>query len=475
LRACRRERSPLRWSTERRPSPVTNISREQLENLPTGRRLEDLITTCPASTIPTVSTKPQILIDGRPTAPSNSIDCVQPSDVRMIEVYKAHNQARYEVGSRPLVWDPVLAAQAASYGPELAQYGRPVHSSRVGRETSRENLLQALPGTSPKAMVGVWTAEAKYFRNGIFPDVSTTGNWADVGHWTQMVWPATTNLGCAAYQGGQFDWLICRYSPPGNKDGKMVLAEREKEAPLPPTMGGRALHPSGIPQPQTAPYGYDPCSGFYEMQISGNRDGRKPQQADAPKPPPESILDDVGENSPPPESILDDVGDMQTGDTPAPLPKLEKGKAVHDKPMPQPQGPSTPPQESILDDVGQDGACRPAPATPKPTGIVGQPSLQPAYIEDYGRELEVLEFYLDGAARRCDATAYAQRLAEVDAVRQKALKVAKDAGQVGPFANVSAGSYQSIAERAGELIENGNGTLSELRKTLACSSQSTAP
>lgn len=136
-----------------------------------------------------------------------------------------HNQARAHVGVPPLEWDSQLAAQAASYGPELARTGRLAHSSRKGRETSRENLLQALPGTPAEKMIAVWTAERQHFVPGIFPDVSRTGNWADVGHYTQMVWPATTRVGCAIHRGGgQFDWLICRYAPPGNQDGKPILS-----------------------------------------------------------------------------------------------------------------------------------------------------------------------------------------------------------------------------------------------------------
>ena len=105
-------------------------------------------------------------------------------------ILAAHNQARADVGAPPLQWDPNLAVAAASYGPELSRIRRLVHSPRKGRENQRENL---------------WM-----------------GNWVDVAHYTQMIWKTTTHVGCAIYRDGGWDYLICRYSPPGNRDGKIV-------------------------------------------------------------------------------------------------------------------------------------------------------------------------------------------------------------------------------------------------------------
>lgn len=214
------------------PTVITTVSREMLDNLPVGSRLEDLLATCPAKTVPTV-------IRTAPALPgitaSASLRCMQPDDIQMIDVLADHNRVRTLFGSRPLAWDPVLAAQARSYGPVLAQYDRPVHSPRTGRDWSRENLVQALRGTPVRAMVGVWTAESRYFRPGVFPNVSTTGNWADVGHFTQMVWPKTTTVGCAVQRGiGRSDWLICRYAPPGNRDGVALGAPPPLPTPPPP-------------------------------------------------------------------------------------------------------------------------------------------------------------------------------------------------------------------------------------------------
>jgi hypothetical protein len=70
--------------------------------------------------------------------------------------------------------------------------------------------------------VSTWTAERRFFRAGVFPDVSTTGNWLDVSHYTTMIWRATTRVGCAIHRTPDWEFLICRYSPPGNIDGRPV-------------------------------------------------------------------------------------------------------------------------------------------------------------------------------------------------------------------------------------------------------------
>ena len=146
-----------------------------------------------------------------------------PADVAA-RILAAHNAERAAVGHRPLVWDGALAASAASYGPVLARLGRLVHSPRDGRPGQRENLAMAMRGTmSPEQLVGLWTDEKRLLQPGLFPNVSRTGNWNDVAHYTQMVWPTTTRVGCAIHR-AKWDYLICRYSPPGNIDGRPVTA-----------------------------------------------------------------------------------------------------------------------------------------------------------------------------------------------------------------------------------------------------------
>ena len=134
-----------------------------------------------------------------------------------------HNRERAAVGAPPLAWDPALAQSAASYGPALASLGRLQHSPRETRPGQRENLAMASSGYFDDSQLAhLWVAEKNHFVPGLFPNVSRTGYWKDVAHYTQMVWKGTTHVGCALYRGGGNDFLICRYSPPGNADGKPV-------------------------------------------------------------------------------------------------------------------------------------------------------------------------------------------------------------------------------------------------------------
>jgi uncharacterized protein YkwD len=135
----------------------------------------------------------------------------------------AHNAERAVVGVAPLIWDPALAASAAAYGPALAASGGLQHASAEVRAGQGENLWRGTRGAySLERMVADWASEKSIFRPGIFPNVSTTGNWTEVAHYTQIIWPTTTRVGCAVHQSAQWDYLICRYSPQGNVNGSRV-------------------------------------------------------------------------------------------------------------------------------------------------------------------------------------------------------------------------------------------------------------
>ena len=85
-----------------------------------------------------------------------------------------------------------------------------------------ENLWTGWGGRvfTPEEMVGDWIEERADYRPGVFPNVSRTGDWTAVGHYTQIIWRGTTHVGCAVETRGDQSILACRYAPPGNIDGR---------------------------------------------------------------------------------------------------------------------------------------------------------------------------------------------------------------------------------------------------------------
>ncbi|WP_375393434.1 CAP domain-containing protein [uncultured Sphingomonas sp.] len=131
------------------------------------------------------------------------------------------NAARAAAGASPLIWNDMLAADALSYARTLAKTGRFQHADQpqgTGREG--ENLWTGTRGAyAYDEMVGHWVAEKEDVVDLPVPASSRTGRFGDVGHYTQIVWRATTEIGCALASNATDDYLVCRYSPPGNIAG----------------------------------------------------------------------------------------------------------------------------------------------------------------------------------------------------------------------------------------------------------------
>lgn len=138
-------------------------------------------------------------------------------------VLAVHNRYRAQANVPPLQWDARLAAGALDYARQLAATGRFAHSARTTRPGQGENLWTGTAGAYPlETMLTHWGEERNQFRPGIFPNVVRFGTWQDVAHYTQMVWRGTTHVGCALHGGRGSDYLVCRYSPSGNRDGQPV-------------------------------------------------------------------------------------------------------------------------------------------------------------------------------------------------------------------------------------------------------------
>jgi hypothetical protein len=134
----------------------------------------------------------------------------------------AHNAARVSAGVPPLAWNAALAADARVWADELAATGKFEHSpDEPGKNPQGENLWAGTPRAfSPEAMVHLWTVEKSDYRPGVFPDNSRSGDVEKVGHYTQMIWRASRQVGCATAVGAREEFLVCRYSEAGNVYGE---------------------------------------------------------------------------------------------------------------------------------------------------------------------------------------------------------------------------------------------------------------
>lgn len=134
----------------------------------------------------------------------------------------AHNAERAVMGVPPLAWNNQLAADARGWANELAATGRFEHSPDTpGEEPEGENLWAGTPRAfSPESMVALWKAEKRDYRPGLFPSNSRSGDVENVGHYTQMIWRSSGQVGCATAIGRREEFLVCRYSQAGNVYGE---------------------------------------------------------------------------------------------------------------------------------------------------------------------------------------------------------------------------------------------------------------
>jgi hypothetical protein len=132
------------------------------------------------------------------------------------DLLAAHNNCRSEVGVPALQWSASLASRARQWADHLAQTGVLEHDNNQG------NLAGGPGDFSATQLFDLWAAEKRFFTDGNFPDISTTGNWADAGHYSQVVWRKTSRVGCGLSQGNGNSILVCYYDPPGNVEGEKV-------------------------------------------------------------------------------------------------------------------------------------------------------------------------------------------------------------------------------------------------------------
>jgi uncharacterized protein YkwD len=133
-----------------------------------------------------------------------------------------HNIERTRLGLKPLAWSDALAANASQWAAHLTTLPELQHDESL--DVEGENLWRGTKGYyTPENMVQLWIDEVKVFNNVPIPEASTTGDFEDVGHYTQLVWKTTTLVGCAVADTPDGDEvMVCRYMEGGNVLGEVA-------------------------------------------------------------------------------------------------------------------------------------------------------------------------------------------------------------------------------------------------------------
>ncbi|KAH9485645.1 Pathogenesis-related protein PRB1-3 [Psilocybe cubensis] len=147
--------------------------------------------------------------------PAELIKSRAADDSWMNSVISSHNTNRAAYGASAVTWNANLYPGALSW----AQACKFQHSGGNYGEN-----LYAASGSSNIMADGMkaWMSEASKY------DYNNPGFSSATGHFTQVVWKATTQVACASANcpaGTIFPtlpatYLVCRYSPPGNVMGQ---------------------------------------------------------------------------------------------------------------------------------------------------------------------------------------------------------------------------------------------------------------
>ena len=158
-----------------------------------------------------------------------SVKICYGQSTKKITALKVHNDARKEVGVKPLVWSNTLEIDAKKYAAFLASKDMFKHSENLNELSQGENLYSTAyfifqengekyffenKNYLKDASIS-WLSEKKDFKYAKIGD--RKNNFSEIGHYTQMIWHKTSQVGIAysKSKSGKV-YVVARYYPAGN-------------------------------------------------------------------------------------------------------------------------------------------------------------------------------------------------------------------------------------------------------------------
>ncbi len=123
-----------------------------------------------------------------------------------------HNAVRASAGIAPLAWSDRLAERSQDWADTLLTRKQFFHRPK---SAYGENLFEISGAAASSAqVVNAWAAESRNY------DYNSNRCRGACGHYTQIVWADTKEVGCAVARGAELEVWVCNYDPPGNWIGK---------------------------------------------------------------------------------------------------------------------------------------------------------------------------------------------------------------------------------------------------------------
>jgi len=148
----------------------------------------------------------------------------------MTGITEAHNAVRRFIGVPDLSWSSSLATSSQTWADYLADNQSCGLMHDPNNDYGENLYAYSTSGTldvTPQDVVGGWSCEREDWDNDAMTCQGVSGfsgSTRSCGHYTQVVWDDTTQVGCAVAtcNSGGFNSIVwvCRYSPPGNWIGE---------------------------------------------------------------------------------------------------------------------------------------------------------------------------------------------------------------------------------------------------------------
>jgi len=144
-----------------------------------------------------------------------------------VKIVALHNKYRAEVGVPPVTWSDAVQKSSEGWALHLAE-DEGLRGVHAGSKNPYGENLSGGPGvwstdkdayTALEYAVISFGNEKNYYKD---TPVKVDSNFYKYGHYTQMVWRTTTEIGCAVAKRKDIPGyiVVCRYNPTGNMIGQ---------------------------------------------------------------------------------------------------------------------------------------------------------------------------------------------------------------------------------------------------------------